>query len=382
MPDPDGKTRLPREGGFGYYGTTFPPDDAEGFLIHFPREALVKTKSVLPVLLSVLILALFVAPGTARAAEPITLRYANFPPAATFPCVQMERWAKEVSMRTHGKVKVQTFPGGTLLAAKNIFDGVISGMADVGNFAMSYQPGRFPVSEAVDLPMGFTSARAASLTLFDLIEKYKPKEFASVKVLTLFTCPPTNFMTKTPVKSLADLKGMELRVAGTNAEVVKRLGGIPVAMPQSETPEAIQKGVVKGMVSSMEILKDFKFAAYTPYATVANLPVVSFAVVMNQAKWDSLPADVKDVLEQMRREQAEWTGKYVDDHVTEALAWSKANYNHQLFELSAADHDTVSSLLKPMTEEYVKRTGAVGLDGAKIVADVQALKKTHEQKHR
>ena len=341
-----------------------------------------KAKSVLPVLLSVLYLALFAAAGTARAAEPITLRYANFVPPVTFPSVQMERWVKEVEKRTHGQVKVQTFPGGTVLGPKNMFDGVISGTADIGNFAMSYQPGRFPVSEAVDLPMGFTSARAASLTLFDLIEKYKPKEFAQVKVLTLFTCPPTNFMTKTPVKSLADLKGLELRVAGTNAEVVKRLGGIPVAMPQSETPEAIQKGVVKGMVSSMEILMDFKFAAYTPYATVANLPVVSFAVVMNQAKWDSLPADVKDVLEKMRREHAEWTGKYVDDHVTEALAWSKVNYQHQLFELPAADHDKVASLLKPMTEEYVKRTATLGLDGAKIVSDVQALKKKHEQKDR
>jgi len=118
----------------------------------------VKAKSVLPILLSVLFLAVFVAPGTARSAGTITLRYANFPPSATFPCVQMERWAKEVEKRTHVKVKVQTFPGGTLLAAKNIFDGVISGMADIGNFAMSYQPGRFPVSEAVDLPMGFTSA--------------------------------------------------------------------------------------------------------------------------------------------------------------------------------------------------------------------------------
>lgn len=341
-----------------------------------------KAKSVLPVLLSVLFLALFVAPGTARAAGPITLRYANFVPPVTFPSVQMERWVKEVEKRTHGQVKVQTFPGGTVLGPKNMFDGVISGTADIGNFAMSYQPGRFPVSEAVDLPMGFTSARVASLTLFDLIEQYKPKEFAEVKVLTLFTCPPTNFMTKTPVKSLADLKGLELRVAGTNAEVVKRLGGIPVAMPQSETPEAIQKGVVKGMVTSMETLKDFKYAAYTPYATIANLPIVSFAVVMNQAKWNSLPADVKDVLEQLRREQAEWTGKYVDDHVTEALAWSKANYQHQLFELSAADHDKIGSLLKPMTEEYVKRTAALGLDGAKIVSDVQALKKKYEQKQR
>jgi len=82
----------------------------------------------------------------------------------------------------------------------------------------------------------------------------------------------------------------------------------------------------------------------------------------------------------MRREQAEWTGKYVDDHVTEALAWSKANYQHQLFQLSAADHDTIASLLKPMTEEYVKRSAMVGLDGAKIVSDVQELKKKHEKK--
>ena len=341
-----------------------------------------KTKSVLPVLLSVLFLALFVAPGTAQVAEPITLRYANFPPAATFPCVQMEHWAKEVEKRTAGKVKVQTFPGGTLLPAKNILDGVISGLADIGNFAMSYQPGRFPVSEAVDLPLGFTSAKVASLTLYDLIEKHQPKEFDKVKILTLFTCPPTNFMTKTPVKSLADLKGMELRVAGTSAEVVKRLGGTPVAMPQSETPEAIQKGVVQGMVSSLEILQDFKFAAYTPYATVANLPVVSFAVVMNREKWNSLPADVKKVLDDMRREQALWTGNYVDTHVTEALAWSKKNHDHQVFPLPAADAEAVKSQLKPMVDEYVKRVAALGLPADQIVADALALKKKNEQQHR
>jgi TRAP-type C4-dicarboxylate transport system substrate-binding protein len=245
---------------------------------------------------------------------------------------------------------------------------------------MSYQPGRVPGSEAVDLPLGFTSSKVASLTLYDLVEKYQPKEFEKVKILTLFTCPPTNFMTKTPVKSLKDLKGLELRVAGTSAEVVKRLGGIPVAMPQSETPEAIQKGVVKGMVSSMEILQDFKFAAYTPYATVANLPVVTFAVVMNREKWNSLPADVKKVLDGMRREQALWTGEYVDAHVAEALDWSKKNYGHQVYPLSAADAETVKAQLKPMVDDYVKRVSAAGLPGDKIVADVLALKKKNEQK--
>ena len=323
----------------------------------------------------------FVAPDLARSQATITLKYANFPPATTFPCVQMERWAKEVEKRTNGKVKVQTFPGGTLLPAKNIFDGVISGLADIGNFAMSYQPGRFPISEAIDLPVGFTSAKAASLALYDLVEKYNAKEFEKVKLLTLFTCPPADFMTSRPVKSLKDLKGLEVRVSGTGADAVKRLGGIPVAMPQSETPEAIQRGVVKGIVSSMEILQDFNFAAYCPYATEANLFVVSFAVVMNKEKWDSMPADVKKTFDDLRREQALWTGTYVDDHVKEALVWSKQKYNHQVFDFPASDKAEIPKLLKPMIDDYVKRVAGQGLPGEQIMKDVYALKAKYEKQY-
>jgi TRAP-type C4-dicarboxylate transport system substrate-binding protein len=315
-------------------------------------------------------------------AGPIKLTYANFPPAATFPCIQMERWAKELEKRTNGKVKVQTFPGGTLLPAKNILDGVIAGTADIGNFAMSYQPGRFPVSEAVDLPIGFTSAKVASLVLYDLIEKYQPKEFEKVKILTLFTCPPTAFMTSRPVRSLKDLQGLELRVSGTGADVVKRLGGIPIAMPQSETPEAIQKGVVKGIVSSMEILKDFNFAAYCPYATEANLFVVSFAVVMNRDKWNALPADVRKAMDDLRYDQALWTGRYVDNHVKEALAWSKQKYGHKVISLKAGEKAEVARLLKPMIGDYVTKVNALGLPGDAIIKDVYKLKKKYERKYR
>lgn len=342
---------------------------------------LMKTKSLFSILLGFAILIGFniTIPNLAHSQATITLKYANFPPATTFPCAQMERWAKEVEKRTNGKVKIQTFPGGTLLPAKNIFDGVIAGTADIGNFAMSYQPGRFPVSEAIDLPIGFASAKAASLALFDLIEKHNPKEFEKVKVLTLFTCPPADFMTKTPVKSLKDLKGMELRASGTGASVIKLLGATPIGMPQSEAPEAIQKGIVKGNVSSMEILKDFNFAAYLPYATEANLFVVSFAVVMNKDKWNAMPPDVKKVLDDLRREQTEWTGKYVDDHTKESVEWSKEKYNHQLFQLSKADKDEIVRLTKPMIDEYIKRVNAIGLPGEQIVKDVYAFKAKYEK---
>ena len=322
------------------------------------------------------------APSPSRAAGPMKLTYANFPPASTFPCVQMDRWAKEVEKRTNGQVKIQTFPGGTLLPAKNIFDGVIAGTADIGNFAMSYQPGRFPVSEAVDLPLGFSSARVASLVLFDIIEKYRPKEFEKVKVLTVFTCPPADLMTSKPVRTLADLKGMELRSSGTGVDVIKALGGIPIAMPQSDTPEAIQKGIVKGVVSSLEVLKDLNYAAYTPYATDANLFVVTFDCVMNRDRWNALPADVKKTMEALGREQAEWTGKYVDGHVKEALAWSKQKYNHQLLQLSAKDKAEIAKRVKPMIDGYIKRVNGQGIPGAKIVADIQSLQRKYEKTSR
>jgi TRAP-type transport system periplasmic protein len=312
----------------------------------------------------------------------IKLTYANFPPATTFPCVQMERWKTEVEKRTAGKVTVQTFPGGTLLPAKNIFDGVITGTADIGNFAMSYQPGRFPVSEAIDLPLGFTNAKAASLALYDLVEKTNPKEFEKVKLITLFTCPPADFMTRTPIKSLKDLKGMELRTSGTGSEVLKLLGAIPIGMPQSEAPEAIQKGIVKGNVSSMEILKDFNFASYLPFATEANLFVVTFGVVMNKEKWNSLPDDVKKVIDELRREQTLWTGTYVDNHVKEALAWSKEKYKHQLFELPTADKAEIQKLLKPMQDNYVKKVTAAGLPGDQILKDALALKDKYEKQYK
>ena len=310
-------------------------------------------------------------PG-ASAAAVLTLNYANFPPASTFPCVQMEHWKTEVEKRANGKVKINTYPGGTLLGAKDIFDGVIAGTADIGNFAMSYQPGRFPVSEAMDLPHFFPDAKTASVILADLIASFKPAEFEKVKVLTVFTCPPSVVMSSKEAKTLADLKNLPLRSSGTGAEMMKRLGAAPVAMPQSDVPDALQKGVVKGNVSSAEVLKDMNYASYCPFVLKTDLCVISFAVVMNKAKYDALPADVKAVLDGLYREQAEWTGAYVDQHVQEALAWSKETHKLTVNELSAEDRATLKSTAQPVIDNYVTRVTAKGIDGKAVIAFIRS----------
>ncbi len=322
---------------------------------------------------------LFVVPAQSVAADAIKLTYANFPPAPTFPCVQMERWKKEVEKRTGGKVAVQTFPGSTLLDAKNMMDGVIAGQADIGNLCMAYQPGRFLVTNATGLPLNFPNARVASLVLWDLYEKYKPEEFAKVKVLAMFACAPSNIMSKKPVRSLADLKGLPLRASGGAAEILKAWDVNVVGMPQSDVPEALQKGVIQGQFSSLEVMKDFKYAETCKYVTMTDTVIYPFAVVMNMDSWKKLPKDVQKVMDDMRVEQSEWTGVYMDNHVKDAMQWSKETHKVEVIQLPAEEKAKMDRLVAPITEKWVADAKAKGLPADAILADIKASAKKHSK---
>ncbi len=311
-------------------------------------------------------------------AETIRLSYANFPPASTFPSVQMERWKEAVEERTNGQVRIDTYPGGSLLGARNMFRGVIQGQADIGNICMSYQPGVFPMTTVLELPLGITSSKVASVVLWDLFEKYQPVEFDQVKVLTMFGTAPSNLMTKQPVKNLSELKGMEIRASGTASLILDALGAISVDMPMSETPEALQRGMVSGLLSSLEVLMDFNFAAYTPYQTRLDLQVYPFAVVMNKDKWNSLPEDVKKVMDDLRREQALWTGEYMDAHVVRSLEYARDKYDNQMFELTPEEYTQVDEKLEFLTEAWKQEAIKKGLPAEEILADLQRLKNHYE----
>ncbi len=324
-------------------------------------------------LMIILAACLLLPAGSHAGGAAIGLTYANFPPANTFPCVQMERWKTEVEKRTGGKVKINTFPGGTLLGAKAMLDGVIAGQADIGCLCMAYQPGRFMVTNATGLPLGIPDARTGSLVLLDLFQKYRPEAFAKVKVLTMFTSAPTNIMSKVPIRSLEDLKGLDLRGSGGAAQVLAALGANPVGMPMPAVPEALQKGVVKGLLSSLEVMKDFNFAELCRFVTMTDTAIYPFAVVMNLDSWNRLPADVRKVMEGLRAEQAEWTGRYMDRHVREAMQWSREKYKVEVIKLSPAEKTRWDKRLRPIVAKWIAGARAKGLDGEAIVADIKAF---------
>jgi TRAP-type C4-dicarboxylate transport system substrate-binding protein len=305
--------------------------------------------------------------------ETIKLSYANFPAAPTFPCVQMERWKNEVEMRTKGKVVVNTFPGGTLLDAKNMMDGVIAGQADIGCLCMAYQPGRFIITNAASLPIGIPDARVGSLVLWDFYKKYKPEAFAQVKVLTMFTTAPANIMSKKPVRNLSDIKGLDLRASGGAAQILKAWGANQVGMPMSATPEALQKGVVQGLFSSLEVMKDYKFAELCRFVTMTDTVIYPFAVVMNLQRWNALPKDVQEIFDALAAEQAEWTGTYMDNHVKEAIDWSEKNYQVEFIKLDPKEKANWDQMLQPIIDQWIEEAKEKELPAEAIVTDMKAL---------
>jgi TRAP-type C4-dicarboxylate transport system substrate-binding protein len=306
------------------------------------------------------------------AVTTITLTYANFPPASTFPCVQMERWKTEVEKRTNGKVSIKTFPGGTLLDAKDMFDGVVAGQADIGCLCMAYQPGRFSVTNALALPLGIKDAKTGSKMLWELYAKYKPAEFDAVKVLTMFTTAPSNIMSKKPIRTLEDMKGVSLRASGGAGEILQAWGANMVGMPMSATPEALQKGVVQGLFSSLEVMKDFSYAEYCKYVTMTDTSIYPFAVVMNKAKFDSLPDDVKKVFDDLAVEQMNWTGEYMDNHVDESIAFSKEKFQVEFIELTAEQKAEWNKLLEPIISKWVEDNKAK-IPAQEIVDDLKKM---------
>lgn len=312
-------------------------------------------------------------------AAPVRLRYANFPAAATFPCIAMEQWAKDITERTGGAVSIETFPGGTLLEAKNMVRGVMQGQADIGCISIAYHPGAYPFLSVFELPLGFTSAEDVSRVMWEIYSKHQPKELAKVKVIALFSSAPSQIMSTKPVKTTGDIKGLTLRSSGILADVAATLGASPVSMPQSDAPEALQKGVVQGVFSSFDVLKDYNFAESCRFGLVVDGPVYPFMVFMNMKKWESLPENVQKTIMDLAPEHSAWTGKYVDAHGREAVKWSEETYGFTLNELDAGQKQAILETARPVIDAWATRAGEKGLDGRALLEEITQAKAALKQ---
>jgi TRAP-type C4-dicarboxylate transport system substrate-binding protein len=290
----------------------------------------------------------------------------------------IDEWGKEIEKRTNGRVKVNLYPVGSLTRPTETYDAVTKGITDIGLSFCSYTRGRFPLSEVIDLPLGYKSAYVGAKLANAYFEKFKPKEFDEVKVLYLYTSPPHYFFTNKPVKKVEDLKGLKVRSTGTSAKVVKVLGGAPVAMPMSEAYDALKKGVTEAIIGPFEPIKGLKLVDVVKYSTMFESAYVNVCyVAMNKGKWEGLPQDIKDIIEKINVEWVERQCKIWDQLDQGAKEFFIQKRGDPII-LSKEENARWKNMLRPILDEYVKDKNAKGLPAGEALEFCIDYLKSHQ----
>lgn len=302
--------------------------------------------------------------SVANAAKSVHLTYSIFFPPTHGQCLAGIEWAKEIERLTDGKVKITVFPGGTLTKANQCYDGVVKGISDIGMSCFAYTRGRFPVMEALDLPLGYPNGLAATRVANAYYEAFKPSELDNVKVLYLHAHGPGLLHTQKPVNTLADLQNMKIRSTGLSAKVVEALGAVPVAMPQGDTYESLQKGVVEGTFGPLEVLKGWRQAEVVKYTTNCNSVGYTTAmfVVMNKAKWNALSPEIQGVFQATSQKWIDVHGKRWDEGDEEGRAYA-TSLGNQILNLSDEENLRWKKKVRPIIDAYISGATTKRLDG-------------------
>ena len=239
--------------------------------------------------------------GRITGAQPIELKLAYFVGDQHAMSQWLIKWANNLEKDSGGRITVKRFPGSQMGPVQQHYDFVRTGQADVAWFLHGATPGRFPLTELVQVPYLVGSAEIGTKVLNDseLRSKYLDAEHKGVKVLLLLTHQPGNVhTTKKPIRTVEDIKGLRIRFASpTIRDFIAALGGTPVGVLPTEQVEQLQKGTIDGVfIDYGGAGIAFKMGGVLKYSTEMYSYVSSFGVAMNADFWNRLPPDLQGIV--------------------------------------------------------------------------------------
>ncbi|WP_298357504.1 TRAP transporter substrate-binding protein [uncultured Litoreibacter sp.] len=315
-------------------------------------------------------------------AQEVTLRCQHFlSPKASVPQFFMQPWADKIMAESEGRIKVELYPGMQLGGKPPaLYDQIRDGVIDCGWALPGYTPGRFPETEAFELPfMGSMSAEATSKALWEYSQKYLTERMGDIHLLATHVHGPGVIHTKgSTVNKPDDLAGLKLRGPSRQANaLLEALGATTVGMPVPAFPEALSKGVVDGGVIPWEIVPPLKVHeladSHTQISGDRALYNTFFVWGMNKAKYDSLPDDLKAIIDNNSGlEVSGLAGAAMDKGDATGVDVVKATDN-TVVTFDDASMEQLRAIGAELTNKWIDEMTAAGLDGAAMVADAQAL---------
>ena len=318
-------------------------------------------------------------------AQEVTLKlHQVLPPVATVPAKILKPWAAAVEQGAGGKVKIEHYDAMALGGKPtDLMDQAIDGVADIVMTVVGYTPGRFPKTEVFELPFMMTNPIATAKAFQELVDTdLQAGEYSGVKVLGAWVHGPGLIHSKDPITKLEDLAGKKLRgPTRVISNMLAELGATPVGMPLPAIPEALSKGVIDGTVIPWEVTPSIRLAElaknHLEFGGKESLYTATIIMVMNKAKYESLPEDVRAAIDaESGMKLAEFAAQVMYDYDKPGRDIAVAAGN-TITTLDEAEVARWKEKAKPVVDTWVADMQGKGIDGAALIEQAKALIAKH-----
>jgi TRAP-type C4-dicarboxylate transport system substrate-binding protein len=328
------------------------------------------------------------APALVRpaSAQEITLRLHHFLPAVSNVHRHfLQPWAQKVQADSQGRLRIQIFPAMQLGGAPpQLFDQARDGVADIVWTLPGNTPGRFPRIEVFELP--FVADRRAApnaKAVWEFYQTHLREEFREVHPITVWAHDGGTIHANKEVTRLEDLRGLKLRFPTRQAgEALRALGAAPIGLPVPQVPEAISQRVIDGAVVPWEVVPSIRLQElvrnHTEIPGSPTFYTTTFILAMNPARYQGLPAELRQVLDaNSGMAAAEMAAKVWDEQGPLVRAQVERRRENTIVQLSAAEKERWTVACRPVIDAWIAGSRGAGFDGAALLADARGLIAKH-----
>ena len=319
-------------------------------------------------------------------AQEVTLTIHHFlGPKAPAQSKMIEPWAKKIEEESNGRIKFEIFPSMSLGGKPpELYRQVRDGVADIIWTLPGYTPGVFPRLEVFELPgVHLGDARATNLAMWDMKDAYA-EDLKDVHVLAAHVhAGQAIHLTKKDVRTVDDVKGLKLRTpTRTGSWMIEAWGAEPVGMPVPDLPQAMSLGVVDGGLVPFEVVPPLKLAELVSYSVEgeginSRFGTSTFLFAMNKDRYDSLPDDLKEIIDRNSgRDFAAEIGTVWND-VEEVGKKMINDGKGQVVKLTPEQKATFDGPAETVANRWIEEANSNGIDGAKLVKDAKAAVLAH-----
>jgi TRAP-type C4-dicarboxylate transport system substrate-binding protein len=307
--------------------------------------------------------------------KTVTLKMSSWVPPAHPLNPSLVAWAADIEKESGGTIKATLFPSEQLGKAMDHYDMARDGIADLTYVNPGFQPGRFPIIAAGELPFLISDAKGGSAALDDWYRPYAAKEMKDVHVCFAFFYDPGTFHSRHKIVLPDDLKGDKVRPGNaTVGAMVTMLGGTNVQSSAPEAREVLERGVANTIAFPWQSIILFGIDKVVKFHLDVPLFSTTFVWAMNQAKYDSLSPAQRTVID--HHCTSEWAEKVASpwaDFEYGGHAKLAAEAGHEVYKLTPDQLAAWHKAVAPLTAAWAAKVA----NGEKILADLKADLKQH-----